>query len=261
MAAAQYYSNQDLGESYIHDDVPLLPAKPGISSIPQEPPNQSQYQHAPYDQPLQPSTKPSPTPVSTSQNSSQTQYTVNQPQTPPPRHTVSASRIPKFKKYIRLFIILRFISHGLSSILNAVMFGLMIFTYETFTRTKNTIVEAKNAWPTDAKTWPTIMLLLIAAVTLLASVANLIANCVCMRRQGNWKLIVLGYVIHIGSWLIVTFLYRYEKGLHGNNNDLWSWSCGDSAKELQNDFHSNIDFNLLCKVQVSRLVPRWSSSH
>lgn len=251
MAAAQYYSGQGFGETLTNDNVPLLPVSSAYSSAPSNhAQEQLQTQHALFGPPLQPAQDTLPASTSTQKNDHTYHHTMNETQRPPATDFTNASRIPKFKKYIRFFLVLGFVSHSLSSILNGLMFGLMIFTYGTFARTKNTIVEAKQAWPENAKTWPTIMLLIIAGITLLASAAGLISKCFCIRKRTSWKLVLLGYGLHIGSWIIVTFLYRYEKGLHGTNNDLWGWSCGNSAKELENDLHVNIDFSLLCRVQV-----------
>ncbi|KAL9621351.1 MAG: hypothetical protein Q9160_004242 [Pyrenula sp. 1 TL-2023] len=255
MAAAQYYSSQGFGEAVTNDNVPLLPVPSAGTSAPSHyAQEQLQHQHAPHGPPLHTAQNMLPTSATAHQTNYAYHHTMNEMQNLPSINSADASRTPKLKKYIRFFLVLGFISLGVSNILNGLMFGLMIFTYGTFMRTKNTIIKAKQAWPQDAKTWPTIMLLTIAGITLLASAAGLISKCICIRRRASWKLVLLGYALHIGSWIIVTFLYRYEKGLHGTNNDLWGWSCGDSAKEFQNDLHANIDFSLLCKIQSNSWV-------
>lgn len=260
MAAAQYYSSLDLGKSHIPDNIPLLPTTPAESIEQQGGHQQPEYQFAYRIEPLHASANASQLSAPSHQNDYDYHTSLNEAQSKPTQDTFNPPRFAKFKKYVRFFVILRVLSHGLSSLLNGVIFGLMIFTFGTFTRTKNTVIEAKDAWPRDAKTWPTIMLLVIAVITLFSSVAALISNCVCIRRQRNWRLILLGYGIHILSWAIVTFLYRYEKDMHGHNNDLWGWSCGGSAKELQNNLRSDIDFSLLCNVQVSFSWPLESAT-
>ena len=146
-----------------------------------------------------------------------------------------------------------------SALLSIVMFAIMVFVLFKYETTKSLSTEAKNtaqglltAWPKNAKIWPTLMLLAGSGLTLLASIVNLIFSCCCSQiGRRSWKLTVLKYAVHIGVWLAITTLYRYEQGLHGVNNDLWGWSCGGEADIIQSDF-PQINFDGLCNAQVGR---------
>ena len=114
------------------------------------------------------------------------------------------------------------------------MFGLMVFMVIKYNTTKGIIRDARNAWPKNAKLWPTFMLLAGSGLTLLLSLFTLLSYCIKFSAaRRSWKLTVMKYTIHILSWVIISTLYRYEKSLHGVNNDLWGWSCADEANAIQ----------------------------
>ena len=48
----------------------------------------------------------------------------------------------------------------------------------------------------------------------------------------------------------MTVVYRYEKGLKGDDSDVWGWSCNNTVGEVQDLFEGVVDFRVLCGVQV-----------
>jgi hypothetical protein len=97
--------------------------------------------------------------------------------------------------------------------------GYVIVEYLTV---KDTMRKGKYPWPKNAKVWPPIILPITSAFTLLTSAVILIAYCYCFKRtQGSWKITLAKYVVHIVSWIIISVVYRYEKGLNGKNDHLW----------------------------------------
>ncbi|MCJ1375433.1 hypothetical protein MMC20_006668 [Loxospora ochrophaea] len=153
----------------------------------------------------------------------------------------------KPKRYAR---ILSLISQVTSTLFSLVVFGLMVFIYSKYLTTRGVIVDARNAWPKDPKLWPTIMLLAGSGITLILSLVYTFAFCSCFQRaRSSWKLTILRYVIHIVAWLVMTFLYRYEKSLHNVNDDLWGWSCTDEANAIQQEFRTTVNFTFLCNTQ------------
>lgn len=155
------------------------------------------------------------------------------------------STVTKWKKRITR---IRTISRMLSAILNIIMFAFMSLVVAIFIGTRNHEALGRPIWPRDPKVWPTVLLLVASLVTMLASLATLLYYCCCFKRAADsWKVIVTSYTIHIGVWLVVTFLYRYEKAL----SDLWGWSCTDVAADLQASGNIGVDFAKLCRIQVS----------
>lgn len=167
----------------------------------------------------------------------------------------------KFERFDQWLRMLTAVSGAVSTLLSVIMFGIMLYVNITFMTTKGTnrdvttqgTTVSRNPWPLHGtKLWPAIMLLVASGVTLVISVVILCSYCCCRSRyERSWKLTIAKYVVHILAWAIVAVVYRYEKGLHGNNNDLWGWSCSTKAKDIQVAFNGVVDFSKLCTLQTN----------
>ncbi|MCJ1275447.1 hypothetical protein MMC21_003250, partial [Puttea exsequens] len=159
-------------------------------------------------------------------------------------------RMQKFQKWKRWLRIGKTVTQALSIIFSTIMFALMVFITAKYQSTKDNLRDGRNAWPKHPKLWPTFMLLAASGITLMLSFATLLAYC-CFydKARRSWKLTVVKYVIHIGAWFVVSFLYRYEKSLHNVDNDLWGWTCSKEADALQQAFDGVVDFSGLCSTQ------------
>lgn len=179
------------------------------------------------------------------------------PPTPKPsgqmtRH--ARATLEKLKRWLRT---MQIVAQGFTILFTAVMFGIMIYVNAKFYTTKETERIGRTAWPKNGtKEWPSILLLAASGLTLLMSVVWLFGYCCCWKKTTtSWKFTVFRYVVQIAAWIMVSFIYRYEKGLHGNDNDLWGWSCSTKAKNIQEAFNGVVDFSTLCKAQV--FSSRW----
>jgi hypothetical protein len=136
-----------------------------------------------------------------------------------------------------------------SAMMNTVMFAFMSFVISVFIATRHDEALGRPIWPRSPETWPTYMLLAASLLTMITSILLLLYYCLFPKHAAeSWKVIVLSYTIHILLWLVVTFLYRLEKGI----SDLWGWSCTDIAKDLQANGDIAVDFSKLCRIQVCR---------
>ncbi|KAH8655821.1 hypothetical protein BX600DRAFT_515509 [Xylariales sp. PMI_506] len=150
------------------------------------------------------------------------------------------------KRWKRRISLIRAASRAITALFDSIMFALMSFVIAVFLATRHDEALGRPIWPRDPKTWPTIMLLVASLVTMTASILVALYYCCCFKRaKDSWKVILVTYSIHIGIWIVVTFLYRWEKAL----NDLWGWSCTDIAAELQSKGNINVDFGKLCALQ------------
>jgi hypothetical protein len=52
--------------------------------------------------------------------------------------------------------------------------------------------------------------------------------------------------VHVIVWGVSVGLYKYAN----TGKDLWGWSCGDAADEIQDEVKSFLDFGKLCTMQV-----------
>ena len=174
------------------------------------------------------------------------------PPTPKPAHPATRQTSAILERLKRWLRILQIVAQGFTILFTAIMFGIMIYVNAKFYTTKEVERIGRTAWPKGGtKQWPSIMLLAASGLTLLMSVVLLFGYCCCWKKTTtSWKFTVFRYVVQIAAWIMVSFIYRYEKGLHGNDNDLWGWSCSTKAKAIQEAFNGVVDFSTLCKAQV-----------
>ncbi|EON69900.1 hypothetical protein W97_09164 [Coniosporium apollinis CBS 100218] len=126
------------------------------------------------------------------------------------------------------------------------MFAIIAFVTSIFLSTRTDKIYGRNVWPAKGKTWPTYMLLTASFITLAIEIFMLYSVWVRFSRaERNWRLVLVEHLVHFSTWLVVAFLYRYEKRL----KDIWGWSCSDIAKLLQKDLNGSVDFNKLCSLQ------------
>jgi hypothetical protein len=123
--------------------------------------------------------------------------------------------IEVMKKRIRL---VGKLSRITSVFLNTVMFPIMAFTISVFLSTRHDKINGRNVCPVHSKVWPTIMRLVGSLVTLVIEMFVLCFRSISFktfkRAQNSWKLVLLTHVAHFIFWLVITFLYRYEKRLN-----------------------------------------------
>ena len=165
-----------------------------------------------------------------------------------PNSRLRQRKYQTLKRYLRIG---KIITKAITVLFSAIMFAIMLFIAIKYQTTKDEVLGGRTAWPKQPKLWPTFMLLVGAGLTLLLSFITLLSYCCAFNKaRRSWKLTVVKYVIHIGAWLIISTLYRYEKSTHGVNNDLWGWSCSTEAAALQSEFNGVVNFSSSCSVQV-----------
>ena len=156
------------------------------------------------------------------------------------------------KRYLRIG---QQATNSISILFSAVIFAIMTYTVITFETTKDEFRGGRTAWPKQSKTWPMFMLLVCAGLTLLLSIITLFSYCCAFKKaQKSWKLTVVKYAIHIGAWVVVSVLYRYERNTHGIPDDIWGWSCSAKAATLQTQFNGVVTFSTLCSAQVRKAL-------
>ena len=169
----------------------------------------------------------------------------------------SRIRRRRFEKWKRFLRALKSLSQAVSVLVNVLVFSIMLYVNIKYYSTKDLVKDERHAWPSHGtKVWPSIMLLVAGGFTLVISILILLQYCISKQRASeSWKVTLAAYVVHIGAWFIVSTLYKYEKSLHGNNNDLWGWSCASKANAVQQAFQGTINFNVLCSTQVCLTCP------
>lgn len=249
MAASSYYKLDNIPASmqaaqpysgYGYDDPP--PAKPSLHQI------QTNNLNDPPSHAMEPFSKPLVT---------STYAAVS----PPSRISTPSNRVrmQKYQNMQRYLRVGRFVTKVITVLFSSIIFAIMVFMTMKYQTTKGEIRDGRNAWPRNAKLWPTFMLLAASGFTLMFPLGALLMYCCCFNKaRTSWKLTVVKYVIHILGWIIVSALYRYEKSLRGDSNDLWGWTCSAEVDALQSAFNGVVKFDSLCSVQVNRvrILPR-----
>lgn len=219
------------------DDSHHKPPQHSMSDMPTNQPLQSashSYNTRPH-YPIDPPTKPL---VHSSHIAGQEPLAM---QTPPSR--LSQRRYQNLQRYLRIG---KTISNAITMIFSAIILAITLYIFITFETTNDDFRGGRTAWPKQTKLWPMIMLFVCAAVTLLLTLGTLFYYCCAYNKaKRSWKVTLVRYVIHIGAWLVVSALYRYEKGM----TDLWGWSCSAKAAGLQSQFNGVVDFSSLCRTQ------------
>lgn len=165
-----------------------------------------------------------------------------------PNSRLRQRKYQTLKRYLRIG---KIITQVITILFSTTMFAIMVFMAIKFQTTKNEFRGGRTAWPKQPKLWPMFMLLVGAGLTLILSVITLLWYCCAFNKaRRSWKLTVVKYVIHIGAWLVISALYRYEKDTNGVENDLWGWSCSTTAADIQAEFSGVLNFSSLCSVQV-----------
>ena len=238
------------------------PNIPSTGAIPPSQPYTGSAYHGPNEEPPHPvepllNKPPASQPLLSKPPANQNPSIANRPPQKLNMIDPSSTRLRqrKYQKWKRLLRIVQLATKAVTLLFSFIMFAIMVFIVIEYQTTKDTIRGGRNAWPKDPKIWPTIMLLLASFVTLMLSFITLVMYCCNFNKaRRSWKLTVLKYVIHIAAWAVVSILYRYEKSLHGVNDDLWGWSCSNEAALLQNEFNGVVNFSRLCDSQV-RIIP------
>ncbi|KAK0514293.1 hypothetical protein JMJ35_002910 [Cladonia borealis] len=242
MAAESYYhlnaypasSQQPPPGMYSGDNYNPAPSKPQLQTS-----THSTYNALP-PRPLSPPVKPNTQLLSKP-------HTTNSHTTPNER--LKQRKYLKLKRYLRVGKVL---VQAISTLLSAIMFGAMAFMSIKYYDTRNETRGGRTAWPKNPKLWPTFLLLIGAGITLIVSIITLISYCWFLKKaKRSWKLTVSKYAIHLGAWAIITILYRYEKDVHGSDNDLWGWTCSEEVAALQAEFNDVVGFSSLCNLQSS----------
>jgi hypothetical protein len=156
----------------------------------------------------------------------------------------------KGRRYLAIVLLL---SKCVSAALSALMESSMVYMMYKYKATRSiSNAEYAGPWPKNPKLWPTLLLAVASGLTLLLTVGSVLSQiCKTLRKSSQTAksrplVTTVKYAVHIGTWACVAVAYRLGK----TGDDLWGWSCSDSAKAIQKAFESDVNFSSLCKLQV-----------
>lgn len=165
-------------------------------------------------------------------------------------HRRASGRPSKGRRYLTIVLLL---SKCVSATLSALMESSMVYMMYKYKATRSVSrAEYAGPWPKDPKLWPTLLLAVASGLTLLLTVGSVLSQiCKTLRKSGQTAkrrplVTTVKYAVHIGTWACVAVAYRLGK----TGDDLWGWSCSDSADAIQKAFENDVNFSSLCKLQV-----------
>ncbi|KAI9852121.1 MAG: hypothetical protein M1838_001745 [Thelocarpon superellum] len=161
---------------------------------------------------------------------------------------VRDARDLKLKRLIRR---LRVFARSFALVVSTALTISMAVTLHKYLSTRDIVIDGRTAWAHDTKTWPTLMLLVVAALSAAVNLAVLFAYMrdVAAANKTETLSTIVVWGGHITVWGTTAALYRYGKDTNGVSNDLWGWTCSQSAATIQAPFNNVVHFPTFCHVQ------------
>lgn len=113
-------------------------------------------------------------------------------------------------------------------------------------------------WAAGQSTWPQIVLLVVSSVSLGICLFVFYSYWRGGHRKAQ-KTAVYYATFSIGIFVFSTVMWiiaaavLHSSRAHGNNQDLWGWSCNDNKRATV--FQDEINYALVCRLQVGFLLP------
>lgn len=110
------------------------------------------------------------------------------------------------------------------------------------------------AWAEGTNPWPQYLLLVVACISLAACLAVFYGYWRGGHKRAEkialyYSLFSVGFfAFSLIMWVVAAAIYQSSK-TNGNGKDLWGWSCNQNVREEL--FHNDIDYALVCRLQVS----------
>ncbi|KAI9778669.1 MAG: hypothetical protein M1835_004872 [Candelina submexicana] len=147
---------------------------------------------------------------------------------------------------------------GVNFSCSLIVLSMLATTFSIFNATKH--LPPRNglpSWAAKSSTWPQITLLCIACVSLVMSVIILGAYWRGGHKRAEKAAVyytvfaVAFFVFSIIMWGIGAGILNGSK-LHGNNKDVWGWSCIDNKRRKL--FENDVSYALICRLQNWSLI-------
>jgi len=147
---------------------------------------------------------------------------------------------------------------GVNFSCSLIVLAMLASVFNIFIATKDLPSRGSfSAWAPGQKIWPQVTLLVIAVISLVASVIVIIAYWKGNKKRAEKAQLyyttfaVVFFTFSIVMWGIGAGILQGSKQNSGGK-DMWSWSCVDNTrKEL---FQNDVNYNLICRLQNWSLI-------
>lgn len=153
---------------------------------------------------------------------------------------------------------------GVNFSCSLIVLSMLSATFTIFNASKSLPARGNSpAWAPKQKTWPQITLLSIACVSLAMSIVIIYAYWKGGHRRAEkaavyYTVFAIGFFIFsIVMWAIGAAILN-QSHKNGDGKDMWGWSCKDGKRKTL--FEQDVDYALICRLQVRNLVSHHESS-
>lgn len=136
------------------------------------------------------------------------------------------------------------------------MLSILAVTLTVFNATKNLPTRSNApAWAPGTNPWAQYMLLAMACVSLLACLIVFWAYWKGGHRRAEktafyYTAFSIGFFfVSLIMWVVGAAIYKSSRA-NGGGKDLWGWACNQNTREQL--FQNEVDYRLLCRLQVSQ---------
>lgn len=152
----------------------------------------------------------------------------------------------------------KFMLRGVNFSCSLIVLSMLGSTFAIFNATK--AIPPRNSlppWAVNQKIWPQITLLVIACISLFASLIIFYAYYRGGHRRAEKAAVyssafaVAFFMFSIIMWAIGAGILHSSKA-NGNGKDMWGWSCIDNTRSTL--FQNEVSYDLICRLQNWSLV-------
>lgn len=168
---------------------------------------------------------------------------------------IRTNTVQKIKTRVRMA---KMTLRGVSFSCSLIVLSMVSTTFMIFNATK--ALPSRNglpAWAPNTNPWPQIVVLSIAAVSLMLSIVVIAAYCRGGHKRAEkvavyYTMFAMGYfVFSIIMWLVGAAVLQGTKANSGGQ-DIWGWSCKDNKRRQL--FQDDVHYALVCRLQDWSLV-------
>lgn len=147
---------------------------------------------------------------------------------------------------------------GVNFSCSLIVLAMLSTTFTIFNATRNLPTRGSaSAWAPGQIIWPQVTMLVIACLSLAASVIVFYAYFRGGHKRAEKAAVyysafaVAFFIFSIVIWAIGAGLLQHSKNSN-NGTDMWSWSCVDNTRKQL--FNAEVDYDLVCRLQNWSLV-------
>ncbi|KAG5291305.1 MARVEL domain-containing protein [Histoplasma capsulatum G186AR] len=161
----------------------------------------------------------------------------------------------KIKTRVRLAKVLL---RGVSFSCSLIVLALVASTFSIFNATRG--LAQKNSftpWAPNTPVWPQILVLCIAAVSLLFSIGVLYGYCRGGHKRAEKVAVyytvfsVMVFIVTLVMWVVGAAVLQNSRN-SSSNKDIWGWACNPGTR--RDIYQDQVDYELICRMQDWSLV-------